>query len=191
MVPHEGSLIARRFQPLEAVRPGFPIKARDLASAQTVVLHAVADLDPRLIGIFHPSVVAIFDIVNHDGQWLAACEFVPSQSLEHLLAGMSWHPRRAAEIVAEVADATAELHARGLAHGRISKTTVFVTTKGKAKLSLIAADTSSDAQVDVQAMRKLLEEIAGKRSPIIEQTNSAAVLAAVLRTTKNPREEPS
>lgn len=191
MVPHDGSLIAQRFQPLEAVRPGFPIKARDLASAQTVVLHAVADLDRRLIGIFHPSVVSIFDIVNHDGQWLAACEFVPSHSLDNLLAGMLWHPRRAAEIVAEVADAAAELHARGLTHGHISTATVFVTAKGKAKLSLLAADTSRDFEADVQALQKLVAEIGGKRSPLVEQTNSAAVLAAVLRTTTNPRQEPS
>lgn len=155
-----------------------------------MVLHAVAGLDRRLIGIFHPSVLTIFDIVNHDGQSLAACEFVPAQSLEMLLAGMLWHPRRAAEIVAEVADAAAELHARGLAHGRISKTTVFVTAKGKAKLSLISAHTTSDTQADVGALRKLLVEIAGRSFPMIEQTSSAAVLAAVLRAMKNPREEP-
>ena len=191
MVPHEGSLIAQRFQPLETVRSGFPIKARDLASAQTVVLHAVADLDRRLIGIFHPSVLVIFDIVNHDGRWFAACEFVPSQSLESLLAGMSWHPRRAAEIVAEVADAAAELHARGMGHGHLSTATVMVTAKGKAKLSLLSADTMSDRQADIQALRKLVEDIAGKRFAVIEQTDSAAVLAAVLRAVKNPREEPS
>jgi len=184
-------LIAQRFQPLEAVRPGFPIKARDLASAQTVVLHTVADLDRRLIGIYHPSVVAIFDIVNHDGQWLAACEFVPSQALEYLLAGMLWHPRRAAEIVAEVADATAELHARGLAHGHISTASVFLTAKGKAKLSLIAADTNADALADVRALQGLMGSIAGKRSPLLEQTDSPAVLAALLRAAKDPRQEPS
>ena len=178
-------MIAQRFQPLEDDRPGFPIKARDLASARTVVLHTVADLDRRLIGIYHPSVVAIFDIVNHEGQWLAACEFVPSQALEHLLAGMLWHPRRASEIVAEVADAAAELHARGLAHGDISTTTVFLTAKGKAKLSLVTAVTTSAIQADVEALRKLLVDIAGKSFPTIEQTNSPAVLAAVLRTMKD------
>ena len=184
-------MIAGRFQPLEAIRPGSPIKARDLVSAQTVLLHAVVDLDRRLIGFFHPSIVSIFDIVNHDGQWLAACEFVPSNPLDSLLAGMLWHPRRAAEIVAEVADAVAELHARGLPHGHISTAAVLMTAKGKAKLSLIAADTNSDAQADVQALRQLVEQIGGKRSPLVDQTDSAAVLAAVLRATKNAREEPS
>lgn len=162
-----------------------------METAQTVVLHAVANLDRRLIGIFHPSVLAIFDIVGHEGQSLAACEFVASQSLESLLAGTVLHARRAAEIVAEVADAAAELHAHGMAHGHISASTVIVTVKGKAKLSLIRADTTSDAHADVQALRELGEEIAGKRFPVIEQTDSAAVLAAVLRATKNLREEPS
>ena len=191
MVPHDGLLIAQRFQPLEAGRPGFPIRARDIATAQTVVLHSVTDLDRRLVGIFHPSLLAIFDIVDHSGEWLAACEFVPSQSLKSLLAGTFWHPRRAAEIVAEVADGAADLHARGLTHGHISTATVFVTAKGKAKLSLVAADTGNDPQADVQALQRLVEKIGGKRSAIVEQTDSAAVLAAVLRTSKNPREEPS
>lgn len=149
------------------------------------MLHAVADLDRRLIGIFHPSVLAVFDIVNHHGESLAACQFVPSKSLESLLAGTVWHSRRAAEIVAEAADAAAELHARGLAHGRISTATVFLTAKGKAKLSLVTAVTTIDVQADVEALRKLLVDIAGKSFPTIEQTNSAAVLAAVLRAMKN------
>lgn len=141
--------------------------------------------------MFHPSVLAIFDIVNHDGQSFAACEFVPAQSLDILLAGMLWHPRRASEIVAEVADATAELHARGMAHGHISTATVRVTAKGKAKLSLISADTTSAIQADVETLRRLPGDIAGRSFPAIEQTSSAAVLAAVLRAMKNPREEPS
>ena len=150
------------------------------------MLHPVTDLDRRLIGIFHPSVLAIFDIVNHEGQWLAACEFVPAQSLEMLLAGMLWHPRRAAEIVAEVADAAAELHARGLAHGHISTASVVITAKGKAKLSLITADTRSNEHADVQALQRLVAEVGGKRSPLVEQAYSAAVLAALLRAGANP-----
>lgn len=150
------------------------------------MLHPVTDLDRRLIGIFHPSVLTIFDIVNHDGQSLAACEFVPAQSLERLLAGMPWQPRRAAEIVAEVADAAAELHARGLAHGRISTASVFITAKGKAKLSLIATDTRSNEHADVQALQRLVAEVGGKRSPFVEQADSAAVLAALLRAGANP-----
>lgn len=152
-----------------------------MATAQTVLLHSVRELDTRLVKIFHPSLLTIFDIVDHHGEWLAACEFVPLQSLGSLLAGTFWHARRAAEIVAEVADATAELHARGLAHGNISTATVFVTAKSKAKLSLIAADPRSDVQSDVQALQRLMAGIAGKRSPVIEQTDSAAVLAAALR----------
>jgi hypothetical protein len=191
MVPHGGSLIAGRFQPLETVRAGVPIKARDLKSAQTVLLHQVDDLDRRLIEIFHPSLLTIFDIVRHDGRWFAACEFVPARPLNSVLAGEPCHPKRAAEIVCEIADAVAELHARGISHGEISSSTVYLTLKGKSKLSLTTARTAADPQRDVAALRLLLEEIAGRPFAALGETDSAPVLAALLRNLRaNHREEP-
>jgi hypothetical protein len=172
-------LIAGRFVPLEP-HATKPVRARDQATAQTVVLHEVADVDPRLVGLFHPGLLAIFDVVEHEGATLAACEFVPAQRLASVLTGGRCHPRRATEIVAELADALAELHALGLAHGAVTVNNVFVTEKGKAKLSLIDAVSGGSEAGDVMALRRLLSSIAAGPVPSI-RTNSAAVLAAELR----------
>lgn len=206
-------LIAGRYQLLEASRPGAPQRARDLQSAQTVLLRDVVLTSARAPeaieraraaqGICHPSLVTLFDVVPQpDGHVLLAYEFVVAQSLLHVAGGQPFHARRAAGIVAEVADAVAELHARGLAHGGISQETVLVTMKGKAKLDRVA-DPSLGARIaptvdgDIAAMGDLLRDLAGRPAAsgvpgqqaietLVERTrrrgfDSAAVFAAMLR----------
>ena len=137
-------------------------------------------VNARFEGLFHPSLLAIFAIVEHEGRRLAACEFVPAQPLAALLAGGRWHPRRAREIVAELANGVAELHSHGLLHGAITIDSVLVTDKGKAKLRLLDATGDGTEAGDVVALRRLLSSIAAGPVPSI-QTDSAAVLAAALR----------
>ena len=74
----------------------------------------------------------MFAVVEHAGRTLAATEFVQGRSLKALFAGEPCHPRRAAEIVSELADGVAELHARGIVHGNITQTSAMLTAKGKA-----------------------------------------------------------
>ena len=173
-------MIAQRFVLLEPFSTTSPMRARDQSTAQTVVLHKVRNVDPRLIGIFHPGLLSIFAVVEHDGATFAACEYVPGQPLASVLAGGRCHPRRATEIVAELADALAELHAAGVAHGAVALGSVFITDKGKAKLALVDAVAGGTEDGDVKALRRLLSSIAAAPMPSI-QTNSAAVLAAELR----------
>lgn len=144
------------------------------------MLTPAASVDARLAGLFHPNLLAIFAIVEDQGQTLAACEFVPAQPLAALLAGGRWHPRRAREVVAELANGVAELHSHGLRHGAITIDSVLVTGKGKAKLRLLDATGSGTEAGDVMALRRLLSSIAAGPVPSI-QTDSAAVLAAALR----------
>jgi hypothetical protein len=172
-------VLANRFQPLEPYTPGAPVKARDLESAQTVVLEPVHDLDARLAGIFHPSLLTIFAIVEHEGHRLAAGEFVQGRTVAAVFGGEPCHPRRAAEIVSEIADGVAELHARGVCHGAISTDSILITAKGKAKLVLTRAGGGTEAG-DVRALVAVLEQISGKPAPQT-QTESAAVLSALLR----------
>lgn len=202
-------MIANRYQPLEPARPGSPVRARDQATAQTVILREVGPLPADRLsaalersraakGIFHPSVIALFDITElDDGRLLLAYEFVPAQSIRQLSRGQPFHPRRAAELMAEVADGVAELHARGVGHGAISAETVLVTMKGKAKLdrladpSLPAGETDEDA--DIRSIISLLRELtrgAKGTLPVLDailehddgaSLGSAATLAASLR----------
>lgn len=180
MAVHD-QLIARRFQPLGKVEEGGALRARDLETAQTVVLHPVADFDRRLVGIFHPSLLTIFEVVEHDGRLLAASEFVPARTLEAVLGGDRCHPRRAAEIVSELADGVAELHGRGITHGAISIGSVWLTAKGKAKLTLVDAAGGGSESADVRALRAILEAISARPFSDLH-TESAAVLSALLRS---------
>jgi hypothetical protein len=172
-------LIANRFAPLETTPAG--IKARDLATAQTVVLVEVRNLDPRLVGVFHPGLITVFALVDHEGRKLAAAEFVQGRSLKELFAGDPCHPRRAAEIVSELADGVAELHGRGIVHGNITQATAILTAKGKARLSLTSA-IGGEEQLDVNELKLVLKTIGGQPSAEALAAQSAAVLAATLRS---------
>ena len=172
-------MIADRFVALETTPAG--IKARDQATAQTVLLIDVGPLDPRLIGLFHPALIAVFAVVNHEGRTLAATEFVQGRSLFELFHGEPCHPRRAAEIVAGLADGVAELHASGIVHGNITQRTAILTTKGKARLSLVTA-IGGDEIADVNGLKLVLKTIGGQPSDEANRAQSAAVLAAALRS---------
>lgn len=172
-------MIANRFVPIESTPAG--IKARDQETAQTVVLVDVKNFDSRLAGLFHPALIAIFAIVEHEGRVLAASEFVQGRALSELFHGEPCHPRRAAEIVSELADGVAELHARGLVHGNITQTSAILTTKGKARLRLTSA-IGGDETLDLNGLKLLLKTIGGQPSEGVIKTESAAVLAAALRS---------
>jgi len=171
-------LIANRFVSIETTRSG--IKARDQDTAQTVLLVDVNHFDERLIGVFHPSLIAVFAIVQYAGRSLAATEFVHGRSLKELFHGEPCHPKRAAEIVSELADGVAELHSRGLVHGNITQSSAMLTTKGKARLSLTSA-IGGDELLDVNALKIVLKTIGGKPTDEVNAARSVAVLAALLR----------
>ena len=172
-------MIANRFVPIETTAAG--IKARDNETAQTVLLVDVKNLDDRLIGIFSPSLVTIFAIVDHADRSLAATEFVHGRSLKEVLQGEPCHPKRAAEIVCELADGVAELHARGIVHGNITQSSAMLTTKGKARLSLTSA-LGGEELLDVGALKIVLRTIGGVATDEVNNAQSAAVLAAALRS---------
>ena len=172
-------MIANRFVVLEMTPAG--IKARDQETAQTVMLVDVTTLDAQLVGLFHPALVAIFAVVDHEGRTLAATEFVQGRSLFDLFHGEPCHPRRAAEIVAELADGVAELHSRGIVHGNITQKSALLTAKGKARLSLASAVGGDETQ-DVNGLKLVLKTIGGQPTDEANRAQSAVVLAAALRS---------
>ena len=207
------TLIAGRYQLLAEPRPGTPQRARDLETAQTVVLRDVRlprdapdDALARAYaarGVFHPSLVTLFDVQPQpEGRVLLAYEFVPAQSVAHASGGQPYNVKRAAEILIEVADAAAELHARGIPHGGIAQNSVLVTMKGKAKLDRVADPSLNilldpSIERDIVSLGELLRELAARPAAggmaglqaietVIERAcdgkfESAATFAAMLR----------
>jgi len=203
-------MIAGRYQPLDAAKPGVPQRARDQQTAQTVLLreaHIAADARGAAAaararaatGLLYPSLIALFDVTElAPDRLLLAYEFVPAQSVKQLSGGQPFHPRRAAELMSEIADGVAALHARGLFHGAINTDTVLVTMKGKAKLDRLADPSLAtpdeiDEETDLRGIITVLRQLTtGARGalPILDQIveyddgaamGSAATLAASLR----------
>jgi serine/threonine protein kinase len=168
-----------RYQVLEAARPGWPQRARDLQTAQTVLLRDVAlpryGADQALAraqrakGIFQPSLITLFDAVAlPQERVLLAYEFVPAQTIAQVAAGSPFNLRRATEIVSEVADAIAELHAHDVAHGGVSQASVLITMKGKTKLDRVGdpslhSHSEPSLDGDLIALTDLLTELVGRR----------------------------
>ncbi|MGH9384356.1 MAG: protein kinase [Vicinamibacterales bacterium] len=206
-------MIPIRYQPLEAVKRGRPLKARDLETAQTVVLHMVTGLQDGgaaviaraavVRGLSHPFLLTLVDCLKLDDRTvLLASEFVPARSLSAICAGQPLHLRRASEIVAEVADGVAELHARAFAHAALSIDSVLVTDKGRGKVDLVSAVGAvgpgwpgqsggagrageageGEFESDVRALVALLKEITARPIVGLRHLTSAPLLAAHLRT---------
>jgi serine/threonine protein kinase len=211
-------MIAGRYQPLEPPQSGAPLRALDQQTAQTVLLRevptitdsptadAVRPLAAR--GIFHPALITLFDVTVGPDSLLLAYEYVQAQSLKQLSGGHALHPRRAAELMSEIADAVAELHSRGVIHGAINFDTVLVTMKGKAKLDRLgdpslAVPAGADETTDLRDIVTVLREVTRKARgtlPILDVVlehddgaalGSAATLAASLRAAAaRPSEDP-
>ena len=122
-------------------------RARDLKVGRTVALMApAAELtagaardqflkDARLAAALnHPNIATLFDVVEHDGRCYLAYEFAAGPSLRDEIGGRSVNVRRAVELAAQVADALAEGHSRGLVHGDLRPENIVVTPKGSAKI---------------------------------------------------------
>ncbi|MGQ0732211.1 MAG: protein kinase [Acidobacteriota bacterium] len=200
-------LVAERYQILEVPRQGGARRARDVQTAQTVWLYTVdlpaeADAAQHALlrahsakGIFHPSLVTLFNVLPvEDHRVLLAYEFVAAQPLLEVAAGQPLPLRRAATIVAEVADAVAELHAHDVAHGAISQQTVLVTMKSKVKLDRTADPslrvTAPGADDDLVALGNLLEQLVG-RSPARGVVGAQAIETIIARTRTGRFESPA
>ncbi len=64
----------------------------------------------------HPGIVRVFDSGRQDGVPYIVCEFVDGQPLSSLLANREFDFRQAAGLVAEIANAVAHAHQRGVIH---------------------------------------------------------------------------
>jgi serine/threonine protein kinase len=145
---------------------GEVFRARDLKVGRTVALMAPP---PALISspeqrerfltqaraaaaLNHPNIATLFDVVEQDGRCYLAYEFAAGPSLRDEMAGRAVNLRRAIEIGAQVADALAEGHSRGLVHGDLRPENVVVTPKGSAKVlnfGLVSWTTGGQARAKV------------------------------------------
>jgi serine/threonine protein kinase len=65
----------------------------------------------------HPGIAKVYDLFEHDGQWLMAMEFVQGENIESLVARDGPLPaERAAELVSQALSALSHAHGMGVIH---------------------------------------------------------------------------
>lgn len=201
-------------------------RARDTRHGRTVALRI---LSPTIAGdperrfrflrdaehaaaLSHPNIATLYEVGEDGDQLFAAFEFVPGDSLKSIIAAGPIHPRRAVQAIAQIADALAQGHAKGMVHGALDADHVVITPKGNAKVldfglsswSGAPRQTSEpDTFDDLAALGVLLQDMArgtaasgqGRSLPEIdrivaralcedpeERYDSAGTMAAELRT---------
>ena len=84
----------------------------------------------------HPHIVSIYDVGQQDGVYYLTMAFVEGESLRDLIAREGpLSPRRAAEIMAQVADALDFAHKRGVVHRDVKPGNILVGPGGRIKLT--------------------------------------------------------
>jgi len=83
----------------------------------------------------HPGIATIYELVQHEGQWLMVIEFVRGETLESLVQRSGPLPaEQAAEVCMQVLSALAHAHAMGVIHRDLKPANVMHTDAGATKV---------------------------------------------------------
>jgi eukaryotic-like serine/threonine-protein kinase len=83
----------------------------------------------------HPGIATIYELFQHEGQWLMVMEFVRGETLEHMAERMgTLSPQRAAEISMQCLAALAHAHSMGVVHRDLKPANLMITETGAIKV---------------------------------------------------------
>jgi serine/threonine-protein kinase len=83
----------------------------------------------------HPGIATIYELFEHDGQWLMVMEFVRGETLENMVARMGpLSAQRAAEFCMQALAALAHAHSMGVVHRDLKPANLMVTENGSVKV---------------------------------------------------------
>src|SRR5215831_4678788 len=83
----------------------------------------------------HPGIATIYELFQHDGQWLMVMEFVRGETLEHLVERSGpLPPQRAAELCMQALTALAHAHSMGVIHRDLKPANLMMTETGAIKI---------------------------------------------------------
>ncbi|MBI3723224.1 tetratricopeptide repeat protein [bacterium] len=127
---------------------GVVYRALDTALRREVAIKMILDptrAGPELLKRFeaeasatarlrHPGIVSVHEVGFHEGRPFLVMELIQGESLEALLRREPMAPRRAAEVIREVALALAHAHASGVVHRDVKPENVLVDKEGRPHL---------------------------------------------------------
>src|SRR6187455_2702993 len=83
----------------------------------------------------HPGIATIYELFQHEGQWLMVMEFVRGETLEHMVERMGpISPQRAAELSMQTLAALAHAHSMGVVHRDLKPANLMITENGSVKV---------------------------------------------------------
>ena len=117
--------------------------------------------------------MTVLDVVPDDWQWWLVMEYVPSRSLAEVIKEQGpLEPRREARLGAQLADALATVHAKGVQHRDVKPGNVLVATDGGMKLAdfgishtVHGDETPTSTGLIPGTPGYLAPEVAGRREP--------------------------
>jgi beta-lactam-binding protein with PASTA domain/tRNA A-37 threonylcarbamoyl transferase component Bud32 len=114
-----------------AVKVLFPEYARDPTFVERFRREARAAAN-----LNHPNIVAIYDWGEQSGTYFIVMEYVEGRSLSDIIrADGPLHPRRSAEITADVAAALGFAHRNGVVHRDVKPGNVIISPSGQVKVA--------------------------------------------------------
>jgi serine/threonine-protein kinase len=83
----------------------------------------------------HPGIATIYELFEHDGQWLMVMEFVRGETLEHLVDRQGpLPPKRAADLCMQALAALTHAHGLGVVHRDLKPANLMITDAGVVKV---------------------------------------------------------
>jgi WD40 repeat protein len=137
----------------------------------------------------HPGIVPVYEVGAFDGQWYVSMKLIEANSLVHLQFDYKDDPRASAKLAAEVTEAVAYAHTRGVLHRDLKPSNLLIDPEGHPHVidfglaKQLATDRGiTRARAVLGALEYMSPEEAAERRPATTAATDVYGLGAILYT---------